>query len=141
MKRVVFTTLLLVLFFAVASVLPYRSFKQKDFNLADFGIKNSIIDTSKIQAALPTVFGGVGTWVTRCTCSPGFKVIIGPPRPAVLLYNPFTSIIFANYKITVPSSWAIGIYTPGGVCLMTAVPFCVSVQPPVQGTMIIVGTS
>jgi len=61
-------------------------------------------------------FGGKVTQITRCTCSIGWRLKIGPPTDDYFLYVDGTQ----NYReFNLPAFvWTLGLYVPGGVCLV-----------------------
>lgn len=102
-------------------------------NVTKLGVeKNSFI------AAFPLAFGGPILAVDECTCSGGWRIVVGPPRPMDLLYQPGISLLFPFYNIFVPSTFVLGIYVPGGFC-SRGTTACTGL--PVLGTITMVGTS
>ena len=116
----------------------------------------SIPETSKLRRTfikevnaavkLPfTPFGGKILSVIPCTCSAGFAVVIGPPRPAII----FVPIAFLasplNHlwrQILTPGVWALGLYFPPPVpCLVYAGITCVPAPVQPLGTIFRSGTS
>lgn len=97
-----------------------------------------IAEGNDMGAAFPLAFGGRVITVTPCTCSAGFQLVIGPPRPAQVLYQPGISVLFSFYNF-LPANYALGTYSPGGLCLTGVPPFCATL--PTLGTVIIMGTS
>jgi len=95
--------------------------------------------TSPLSVSAASVFGGKIMAVIPCTCSPGMAIIVGPPKPAILLFLPGVSRLFSNRR-PFPGSWTLGDYSSGAVCLQFAGKTCVK-YPPVQGTIIKIGTS
>lgn len=85
------------------------------------------------------VFGGRIMKVVPCTCSPGMAIIVGPPRPAILLFIPGASRLF-SYGRVVPGVWTLGDYSFGGICMQVAGKVCAP-YPPIQGTILKMGTS
>lgn len=102
-------------------------------NLANLGI-----ETNSFIAAFPFAFGGPILAVDECTCSGGWRIVVGPPRPMDLLYQPGISILFPFYNIFVPSTFVLGTYVPGGFC-SRGTTACTGL--PVLGTITMVGTS
>ncbi len=86
-----------------------------------------------------SVFGGRIMKVVPCTCSPGMAIIVGPPRPAILLYIPGASRLF-RYGRIMPGVWSLGDYSSGGTCMQIAGKTCAP-YPPIQGTILKIGTS
>jgi len=76
-------------------------------------------------------FGGRITNVTICLN--GMLFAIGPPVGGLFMYVPGT-LTFAYAQLR-PGPWALGGFTPGGVCIL---PFG---SIPALGTMIMIGTS
>ena len=94
-------------------------------------------EINSLKAALPLVFGGRIIAEIPCTCSGGLLLVVGPPRPMELLYQPGFSILFSFYSL-LPSEHILGTYVPVGACAMeedACVPF------PVPGTIVVAGTS
>lgn len=94
---------------------------------------------SPLSVNAASVFGGRIMKVIPCTCSPGMAIIVGPPRPAVLLYIPGASRLF-KYGRVMPGVWSLGDYSSGGICMQIAGKTCIK-YPPVQGTVLKMGTS
>lgn len=88
-------------------------------------------------------FGGNIATVVQCTCSPGSQVaIVNTGRNAqfngTYLYSPATMV--RGKGNVVPGRQILGKYSPGGECLMTAVPKCIEL-PITKGTMKMIGTN
>lgn len=92
-------------------------------------------------------FGGIVSSPITCTCSPvvwiwftplylgGPTVVSGP-----IVYSPFSTILYANFNIGVPSKYHLGSYIPGAqACWMYAVAGCFPL--PSLGIMTKVGTN
>lgn len=92
-----------------------------------------------IPGALP--FGGLVGFVQPCTCSCGAVVVVGPPVGGSFLYCPGITQVFAYYQIPRPAVWLLGLYTPGGACLIWAGKLCVPAPIQPMGTIIMTGTS
>ncbi len=97
----------------------------------------SSIPLTKANAA--SVFGGRIMSIVPCTCSPGMAVIVGAPRPAVLLFVPGISRLFSRGRVS-PGVWTLGDYSSGGTCMQIAGKTCAP-YPPIQGTILKMGTS
>ena len=95
--------------------------------------------TSPLSVSAASVFGGKIKAIIPCTCSPGMGIIVGPPKPAILLFVPGLSRLFSNGRLF-PGSWTLGDYSSGGVCMQIAGKTCAP-YPPIQGTIIKIGTS
>ncbi len=95
-------------------------------------------NVSRAQNLVLNAYGGVSTAID-CTCSGTFLVTVGPPRPAVVVYNPGVSREYEWYMIAVPApKWALGLFIPGaGVCSQK--PICEPI--PNEGMISIDGTS
>lgn len=96
------------------------------------------------DAALGIPFGGLIAFVKVCTCSANFAVkvvdVAVPPLAQLpLIYQPGVSILFPFGMIFRPGAWTLGLWAPGGVCLIWAGKICVPF--PTQGTIMMVGTS
>jgi hypothetical protein len=104
-----------------------------------------IFPFSQASAQSPLNFGGLVTWTFFCNCSYNFIVYIAPVPPKV---NGFFSYRFtpqyANYRLPSPGNWALGLYSPGDVCLIwvSAIPpFCTPFIQPMGIITPTVGTS
>ncbi len=88
------------------------------------------------------IFGGKVTGTPFfCNCSGNFLVTISPPVPGTFVYY-MGSQAFLNYNLPQPGIWALGTYTPVGVCLIYSGKGCVNAPTPVMGTISpMVGTS
>lgn len=89
--------------------------------------------SAKAQTGSLLPFGGMVSYTMACTCSTsilwiwftplylgGPVVITGP-----LAYSPFSTLLYGNFNIGVPSKWHLGSYTPGvQACWMYAVAGC-----------------
>ena len=85
-------------------------------------------------------FGGRIASTTQCTCSSGSQVsIIGYPSTftGTYLYSPATQL--RTGKGIPGGNMILGIYSPGGSCMMAGDP-CTSL-PITKGTMKIIGTN
>ncbi|MFP4022555.1 MAG: hypothetical protein ACLFTS_01770 [Candidatus Paceibacterota bacterium] len=85
-------------------------------------------------------FGGMVQSAIYCNCSFNWLLEIGPPVSATLIYSPYSSFQYPNYSLPRTGVWALGLYNPGGVCLMISYPSCTTYGSP-QGTINFVGTS
>lgn len=85
-------------------------------------------------------FGGMVTTSIFCTCSGNFLLNITPPVGGQFLYQPGTQS-FLNFNLPRAGVWALGLYTPGGVCLMWAGESCKPFGAPVGTISPVVGTS
>ena len=91
-----------------------------------------------------TPFGGRSLAVRYCTCSGGVAVLINDLKipytgPKWLLFQPGVSRLYPFYQIYRVGVWTLGLWRPGGICLYWAGKSCAYL--PVQGTMVMVGTS
>lgn len=111
--------------------------KKSAFFLFIVGIIFSL--TSPLSVSAAPVFGGRIMAVIPCTCSPGMAIIVGPPKPGILLFIPGVSRLFNNRR-PFPGSWTLGDYSFGGICLQIASHGCFP-YPIVQGTILKIGTS
>ena len=87
-------------------------------------------------------FGGNITTVVQCTCSPGSQVTIANTGHNAMfngtyLYSPAT--IKMGGKGIPGGTQILGLYSPGGTCMMIGEP-CTSL-PITKGTMTIIGTN
>jgi hypothetical protein len=91
-------------------------------------------------------FGGMVTFTLPCTCSANLAIWFTPlwlgnkPFTGFLVYNPASTVLYANYKIGTPTAWHLGLYIPKVQACYVIVPGgCVLV--PSYGTMLYTGTS
>ena len=104
---------------------------------------------SEVSAQSPLKLGGLTVWSFFCTCSYNFLIYIPPlVTPNGTVPNGFFSYFFtpqfANYKLPSVGGWALGLYAPGGVCMIvvpTTPPSCVSFIPPQGSFTTMIGTS
>lgn len=94
-----------------------------------------IVFSSFIFWAKPVdaILGFGGRILKVVPCDNGLMLTIGPPRPGLFMLMP-GSLTFSWYQVR-QGPWALGAYTPGGVCVLFAVPI------PVMGTITVMGTS
>ncbi len=92
---------------------------------------------NKSSAVLP--FGGPITGTFYCTCSANLLISIGPPNPGVFIYQPGGTLLDFYGRVWSPGANALGLFSPGGVCLVYVVVGCAPI--PTEGTMIEIGTS
>ena len=135
MKKILFPTLFWSVLFLVMAIVPY-SVPQWD------GISSADVDGLRFGAAFPTVFGGGIVGMDECTCSGGMRIVVGPPRPMDLLFQPGVSTLFSLYTL-LPSEYVLGAYIPStpatpAVCTRGTT---VCVPIPVAGTITLVGTT
>ena len=92
-------------------------------------------------------FGGFVTVMVPCTCPPfGLWIFYSPlflgsgvPIAGALYYPP-GSLLYAFFKIGVPTTWALGSFIAGpGACSIIVGPSCVPL--PAMGTIEFTGTS
>jgi len=134
---VVFLTLTLVLV-PVSSAFATSLVSSGGGGFGGGGASGSFSGSPSISSGKP-VFGGKIKAIIPCTCSPGMGIIVGPPKPAILLFVPGLSRLFSNGRLF-PGSWTLGDYSSGGVCMQIAGKTCAP-YPPIQGTIIKIGTS
>lgn len=84
-------------------------------------------------------FGGNILWVLPCTCSGNWLLVIGPPRPVVAVYQPFT-ITHAYYMVYTVGPETLGLTQPFGYCYLYVGYGCANVPVP-NGSMFRIGTS
>lgn len=90
-------------------------------------------------AGLP--FGGMVTVSIPCTCSTGmFLLTIGPPRGGQFVYQVGTQA-YSNFNLPRVGVWTLGLYVPGGVCMIYAGKSCVATGLPLGTITSVVGTS
>ena len=95
---------------------------------------------SSLEAQGLPPFGGLSTIVFPCTCSMNFLITIGPPKGGQFIYQPGVSRINRYGMVLRPGAWQLGLYTPGGVCMIYLGKGCSSYGKP-KGTIFMVGTS
>ena len=102
------------------------------------------------SAATGIGFGGLVTAVIPCTCSGGAIITYAPffnntsiASVGALYFQPPFSIPFMNYLVGVPSTYELGVYTPGvqAICLVGIPPACAPATVPVFGLIQYMGTS
>jgi hypothetical protein len=99
----------------------------------------SVIRFTGGQAGVP--FGGRVLNSIPCTCSGNFLLTVSPPVGGQFVYFPGTQA-FANFNLGPASGmWALGMYTPGGVCLQFVGKGCVPFGAPIGTISPMVGTS
>lgn len=87
-----------------------------------------------------TPFGGKVWYVTYCTCSGTVLLTVGPPRPALVVYEPGFSELYEYYNIWEEDVWVLGNYVKGGgYCAIYAGVSCTTL--PNNGVITQVGTS
>ena len=92
------------------------------------------------QADAQNIFGGLVLWSFFCPCSGNYLLYISPPVGGFYSFYP-GSQGFLNYSLPGPGVWTLGLYNPGGVCLIPTTTGCTSFIHP-QGTITpIVGSS
>jgi len=91
-------------------------------------------------------FAGIVSYTIPCTCSGtlwiwfsplylgGSVVITGP-----MIYSPYSTTLYAYFKIGVPGLWHLGDYTPTPICWIRVYKFCAPL--PAVGLMSKVGTN
>jgi len=97
----------------------------------------SYFPVNKSSAVLP--FGGQITGTFYCNCSANLLISVGPPVPGVFIYQPGGTALYSYGRVWSPGAFALGLYSPGGVCLVYVLVGCAPI--PNEGTMIEIGTS
>ncbi len=92
---------------------------------------------NKSSAVLP--FGGPITGTFYCTCSANILISVGPPNPGVFIYEPGGTVLYPYGRVWSPGAYALGLYSPGGACLVFVLVGCAPI--PTEGTMLEIGTS
>lgn len=101
-------------------------------------ISSGAIVLNSYAVGLP--FGGFITSSVLCTCSGTWLLTVGPPVGGFFVYANTPQFPYA--QLPRPGVWVLGLYEPGGVCLMWYGPTCGPASAPVIGTITpIVGTS
>lgn len=100
-------------------------------------ISGSLVYTA-LGSGIP--FGGMVLFSYPCNCSAGYLVIIGPPRGGQFVYQIGTPQ-FANYQLPREGVWALGLYSPGAVCMIYVGKGCSSFGSPIGTILPITGTS
>jgi len=93
-----------------------------------------------LQAQSPNFFGGFVTTSIYCTCSNNFLLTIGPPVGGQFIYQPGTPQ-YPYHSLPRAGVWALGLYSPGGICLMFVGKGCSPFGAPIGTITPIVGTS
>lgn len=110
-KTLIFVSVLVVVVVAVYGVLKY----------------------TKSQSVF--VFGGRVLSSVPCPCSGNFLLTISGPAGGQFTYYPGTQA-YANYNLGAQSGmWALGLYEPGGVCLVPSGKGCSPLPSAVVGTI------
>ncbi len=107
----------------------------------------SILPSSRIDAQTLLPFAGIVSFPIPCTCTANLWIWFTPlylGGPAVLtgpmVYSPYSTILYANFFIGVPSKYHLGSYIPGiQSCWIFAGFFCFPL--PTIGHMFQVGTN
>jgi hypothetical protein len=114
------------------------------------------LSTSRVSAlslsGLNLQFGGYTSFSVPCTCSIGMIIVFTPfftgfgtSPTGALYFQPPYSVPYAYFNIGVPTTWALGAYTPnpaaGAACLVGAPPACTPAPIPVFGIVKYMGTS
>lgn len=95
----------------------------------------------KTQAIGLLPFGGLVVASIPCTCSTGmFLLTIGPPVGGQFVYQTGTQA-FQNFNLPRAGVWALGLYSPVGVCLVYAGKSCVPFGLPIGTITSVTGTS
>jgi membrane-bound metal-dependent hydrolase YbcI (DUF457 family) len=79
------------------------------------------------------MIGFGGNILSISPCANGFLMVIGPPSGGLFLLPPW-SMIYAFYNLK-PGAATLGMYTPGGFCVIGPVVI------PTQGMIYMIGTS
>lgn len=73
-------------------------------------------------------FGGMVFPITYCTCSNNWLVVIGPPVNGTFVYTMGTQ---GYNRFNMPwGTWALGFYSPPGICLMYIGYGCTTIGSP-----------
>lgn len=98
--------------------------------------------------ASATGYGGYVTFTVPCTCSGGLMAFFSPlylsSKVPIFgsLYVPLTSRAYKHFLKAVPTTWEVGNFVPGGVCLVLApIPVDPCIPIPTLGTVRFMGTS
>ena len=109
-------------------------------------LPTSLTNAQEMVPGLP--FGGLVSYSTACTCSVPNLLIwftplyLGGPLVTTgpMAYSPFSSRLYANFRIGVPLTWHLGSYIPGvQACWMIVGTGCAPF--PVYGLINKVGTN
>lgn len=101
----------------------------------------SVLKYVKGAGGLP--FGGKVVVSFPCVCSANYLLTVSAPMGGQFVYYAGTQG-FLNYNLPSPGVWALGLYEPGGVCLVPGVYYCatpVVVGFPLGTITPVVGTS
>ena len=85
-------------------------------------------------------FGGRILTSLFCSCSDNFLLTVSGPRGGQFLYM-LGAPQFAYYSLPRAGVWVLGLYQPGGVCLIPSGNGCVTFGTPLGTITPIVGTS
>lgn len=86
------------------------------------------------------VFGGFVTNSFYCACSNNFLLTLSAPTNAQLLWFPGTPQ-YREFSLPRSGVWTLGMYSPGGVCLIPAFDGCAPFGAPIGTIGPIAGTS
>ncbi len=113
-------------------------------HLVAFGIIASALliagSIARVQAQGILMFGGFVTVSIPCTCSGNFLLTILGPAGGQFTYHIGTPQ-FLFHQLPRTGVWTLGVYSPGGVCLMWAGKICVPTGIPIGTITPLVGTS
>lgn len=94
----------------------------------------------KASAQMPFIFGGFITKTFFCSCSGNFLLTLSAPTPGQWVWYPGTPQ-FANNQLPRAGVWTLGLYKPGGVCLIWVGKACAPFGVPAGTIGPITGTS
>ena len=98
----------------------------------------SFFKSAKGVLGLP--FGGKVMTAIPCTCSGNFLLTVSPPKGGQFVYYLGTQA-YLSYNLPSTGVWALGLYTPGGICMMYAGVGCSPFGAPIGTVTQTVGTS
>ncbi|MEK7552418.1 MAG: hypothetical protein AAB534_03320 [Patescibacteria group bacterium] len=86
------------------------------------------------------IFGGRVTFSGYCACTNNFIMNISGPVGGQFVF-PLGSSQFPYYRLPSTGVWALGVYSPGGICLVPCHSGCCPFGLPIGTITPIVGTS
>ncbi len=92
------------------------------------------------KASAQVHFGGFVTASFFCPCSGNFLLTISGPIGGQFIFQPGTPQ-FSHHQLPRANVWALGLYNPGGVCMVPATHGCNPAGAPIGTISPIVGTS
>lgn len=101
---------------------------------------SGILGTQSVKAQGVGIFGGFILNSFFCPCSGNFLLTISPPVGGQFLYQ-IGSPQYPNFSLPRPGVWTLGLYNPGGACMIPVPLGCAPVGFPLGTITPTVGTS